>query len=85
MQSSKRNISAEKKIELLEKALNDNSNEAERSRVICGALNDLDSVKDSVSLKEEQRLRLQKELTTLQQLQNIGICNLKDEDVIYKH
>ena len=70
---------------MLEKALNDNSNEAERSRVICGALNDLDSVKDSVSLKEEQRLRLQKELTTLKQLQNIGICNLKDEDVICKH
>ena len=68
----------EKKIELLEKALKDNSNEAERSRVICGALNDLDSVKGSV--KEDQRLKLQKELTTLQQLQNIGICNLKDEN-----
>ena len=74
----KKLISAEKKIELLEKALKDNSNEAERSRVICGALNDLASVKGSV--KEEQRLKLQKELTTLQQLQNIGICNLKDED-----
>ena len=66
--------------ELLEKALKDNSNEAERSRVICGALNDLDSVRGRVSLKEEQRLQLQKELTTLQQLQKIGICNLKDED-----
>lgn len=76
----KKLISAEKKIELLEKALNDNSNEAERSRVICGALNDLDSVRGRVSLKEEQRLKLQRELTTLQQLQNIGICNLKDED-----
>ena len=65
---------------MLEKALKDNSNEAERSPVICGALNDLDSVRGSVSLKEEQRLKLQKELTTLQQLQNIGICNLKDED-----
>ena len=74
----KKLISSEKKIELLEKALKDNSNEAERSRVICGALNDLASVKGSV--KEEQRLKLQKELTTLQQLQNIGICNLKDED-----
>ena len=74
----KKLISAEKKIELLEKALKDNSNEAERSRVICGALNDLDSVKGSV--KEDQRLKLQKELTTLQQLQNIGICNLKKED-----
>lgn len=63
---------------MLEKALKDNSNEAERSRVICGTLNDLDSVKGS--LKEEQRLKLQKELTTLQQLQNIGICNLKKED-----
>ena len=58
--------------------MKDNSNEAERSRVICGAFNDLASVKGSV--KEEQRLKLQKELTTLQQLQNIGICNLKDED-----
>ena len=76
----KKLISVEKKIELLEKALKDNSNEAERSRVICGALNDLDSVRGSVSLKEEQRLKLQKELTTLQQLQKIGICNLKDED-----
>ena len=76
----KKLISAEKKIELLEKALKDNSNEAERSRVICGAFNDLDSVRGSVSLKEEQRLKLQKELTTLQQLQKIGICNLKDED-----
>ena len=74
----KKLISSEKKIELLEKALKDNSNEAERSRVICGALNDLASVKGSV--KEEQRLKLQKELTTLQQLQSIGICNLKDED-----
>ena len=74
----KKLISSEKKIELLEKALKDNSNEAERSRVICGALNDLASVKGSV--KEEQRLQLQKELTTLQQLQKIGICNLKDED-----
>ena len=74
----KKLISSEKKIELLEKALKDNSNEAERSRVICGALNDLASVKGSV--KEEQRLQLQKELSTLQQLQNIGICNLKDED-----
>ena len=44
----KKLISAEKKIELLEKALKDNSNEAERSRVICGALNDLDSVKGRV-------------------------------------
>ena len=41
----KKLISAEKRIEFLEKALNDNSNEAERSRVICGALNDLDSVR----------------------------------------
>ena len=70
----KKLISAEKKIEAL------NDNKGERSRVICGALNDLDSVKGRVSLKEEQRLKLQKELTTLQQLQNIGICNLKDED-----
>ena len=61
----KKLISAEKKIELLEKALKDNSNEAERSHVICGALNDLDSVKGRVSFKEEQRLKLQKELTTL--------------------
>ena len=52
--------------------MNDNKNEAERSRVICGALNDLDSVKGTISLKEEQRFKLQKELT--------GICNLKDED-----
>ena len=45
---------------MLEKALKDNINEAERSRVICGTLNDLDSAKGSVSLKEEQRLKLQK-------------------------
>ena len=49
---------------MLEKALNGNRNEAERSRVICGALNDLDSVKGTISLKEEQRLKPQKELTT---------------------
>lgn len=73
-------VSVEKKIKLLERALNKSRNEDERSRIICSALSDLDSVKDTVKLKSEQRLELQKELSTLQQLQHIGICNLKDED-----
>lgn len=72
--------SAGKKIELLETALKESKNEADRSHVICGALNNLDSVKATVGLRNEQRLELQKEISTLQQLQNIGICNLKDED-----
>lgn len=65
-----KDVIAQNKNDVLEKVLNEMSrNEAEQCHFIFNALNNLDPLKGLAGLQKEQSVHLQKELSTLQQLQ----------------